>query len=97
MGFVKKAIATVGLTLALAGADYAWGNQSLEEMYNLNADAKPNGSPVTAFISRNYDNAYRLSIFGWGAILTPVCAGVAGIASCAGREPEEDKKKKEKK
>lgn len=96
MGFFKKAIATVGLTLALAGADYAWGNKSLGEMYDLNADAKANGSPVTAFVSRNYDNAYRLSIFGWGAILTPVCAGVAGIASCAGKGSEEDKKKEKK-
>ncbi|MDI6737909.1 MAG: hypothetical protein QME12_05350 [Nanoarchaeota archaeon] len=94
MGFFKNAIATAGLTLALAGADYAWGNQSLVEMYNLNAHAPPNGSPITAFVSRNYDNAGRLSIFGWGALLTPPCAAAGGIIAYAGRKSEKKKEKK---
>lgn len=97
MGFFKNALATAGITLALAGADYAWGNRSLGEMYDLNDHAPPNGSPVTAFVSRNYDNADRLSIFGWGALLTPPAAAAGGIIAYAGRKSEESEKKKEKK
>ncbi|MFA5888070.1 MAG: hypothetical protein WC852_05165 [Candidatus Nanoarchaeia archaeon] len=76
-----KLLTTLVATAGLVFADYAWGGWSFGEMYSLNDNAPPNGNPVGAVISRTIDNADRLSIFAYGAVLVPVGVGVYSIAT----------------
>lgn len=95
MGFFKKALATAGITAALIGADYTCGGQTCAEAYDRQVHAPPNGSPVTAAVSRLADNFDHLSPYGQAAVLVPPIALVVGGVLYFGSKSDDKKKKKE--
>ena len=93
MGFLKKAGAVAGLTLALAVADSTCGGATCLEAYSRQDNAPPNGAPVQAAVSLYVDNMDHMSPYAVAATFVPPIALVVGTVVYFGGKSGKKKEK----
>lgn len=96
MGFLKKAGATAGITLALAVADSTCGGATCLEAYSRQDNASPNGAPIQAAVSLYVDNMDHMSPYAIAATFVPLVAIGVGTGLYIKKKSDESDKKKEK-
>lgn len=97
MGFLKKAGAVAGLTLALAVADSTCGGATCVEACARQAHAQENGASLEAAVSLYVDHLDEMSPYAVAATFTPLIGIALGTVFYFKRKSDESEDKKEKK